>query len=129
MEDEKKPQRGGPALRFGYVLRGQAHTSSATWRPLADVYKCDEGWIVKLELAGVLPEDIQIFANARKLTVSGLRRDTVTEQGSSHYLMEISYNRFERTIELPVEFEAKHLFVDYRNGILLVRINIHIGSE
>lgn len=100
-----------------------------TWRPLADVYRVEEGWIVKFELAGVAAEDIHIFAHNRRLTVSGVRRDTVREQTCSHYLMEISYNRFERTIELPADFDSRHLLMEYRNGILLIRINTGAGTN
>lgn len=99
-----------------------AATAVAAWRPLADVYRTKTGWIVKFELAGVVPEDLHIYANERRLTVSGLRRDTVAEESCSHYLLEISYNRFERTVEIPCEFDASHLLVEYRNGILVVRI-------
>jgi HSP20 family molecular chaperone IbpA len=70
----------------------------------------------------VAPEDMHLYANDRRLTVSGVRRDSVVEDACSHYLMEISYNRFERTIEVPFDFDASHLMVEYRNGILLVRI-------
>jgi HSP20 family protein len=122
-EEAKKPERGGPAA-FRLVHRGSAQAGT-TWRPLADVFRCDESWIVKLELAGVSPEDIQILAAARKLTVTGVRRDTLDEKPLSHYLMEISYNRFERTIELPFDFDSRHLAVAYRNGILVVRIHIN----
>ena len=102
---------------------GGAHTAVATWRPLADVYRVQGGWMVKFELAGVTPEDMHIYANSRRLTVSGVRRDTVHETSRGHYLMEISYNRFERTIELPCEFDSSQLLVEYRNGILIVRIH------
>jgi HSP20 family molecular chaperone IbpA len=36
--------------------------------------------------------------------------------------MEISYNRFERTIHLPCDVEAARFSLEMRDGILLVRI-------
>jgi HSP20 family molecular chaperone IbpA len=36
--------------------------------------------------------------------------------------MEIAYNRFERTIELPCDVESARWTMDYRDGILLVRL-------
>jgi HSP20 family protein len=114
---------------LGHLQRTSAQCGSASWRPLADIYRVKDGWIVKFELAGVSPEDVHIYAHTRTLTVSGVRRDAVHEQACSHYLMEISYNRFERTVELPFEFDSRHLLVEYRNGILLVRISTNGGLE
>jgi HSP20 family molecular chaperone IbpA len=123
MGEEKKHRRpSSPLGMLGHLQRASASSGSATWRPLADIYKVRGGWIVKFELAGVAPEDVHIYAQKRRLTVSGVRRDMVHEETCSHYLMEISYNRFERNVELPFDFDAKNLLVEYRNGLLLVRI-------
>jgi len=47
----------------------------AVWAPAVDVYRVGEGWLLKFDLAGVRPEDIQLHAAGRKLTVSGRMRD------------------------------------------------------
>jgi HSP20 family molecular chaperone IbpA len=36
--------------------------------------------------------------------------------------MEISYSRFERTIELPAPLAAARLAIEHRHGLLLVRV-------
>jgi HSP20 family protein len=95
-------------------------TPMAPWRPPADVYRTSQGWLIKFELAGVRPEEIRLVAGGRKLTVSGVRRDVRVEEGQCSYSMEISYNRFERTLELPCEAESFHLRTDYRDGMLMV---------
>jgi HSP20 family molecular chaperone IbpA len=120
------PQRGRGT--WSGIHTAAAQMAASCWRPLADVYRTRGGWIAKFELAGVAPEDLHIYANNRRLTVSGVRRDTVSEQACSHYLMEISYNRFERTIEIPCDFDSSHLLVEYRNGILVVRIDSKEGA-
>jgi HSP20 family protein len=92
------------------------------WRPLADVYRCRSGWLLKFDLAGVRLSDVTVTVRDRLISVSGFRRDTVVEEGASYYSMEISYNRFERTIELPVNLEAAEIRLEARDGILLVRM-------
>jgi HSP20 family molecular chaperone IbpA len=37
--------------------------------------------------------------------------------------MEISYNRFRKSIELPVKLEEAEIRLDYKDGMLLIRIN------
>jgi HSP20 family protein len=92
----------------------------ADWRPAADVYATRCGWLVKFDLAGVRPQDIEVLARDGRLTVRGVRRDCTLEEGQRHYSLEISYNRFERTLDLPCNVEAAHITTDYRDGMLLV---------
>src|SRR5205807_3254442 len=75
----------------------------APWEPAADVYRTRHGWIVKFDLAGVRPDDIELTALGNTLSVRGVRRDHVREEGCCHYRMEIAYSRFERTLELPCD--------------------------
>ena len=52
---------------------------------------------MKFDLAGVRPEDVMVTVRGRRVSVSGVRRDLMVEEGCSYYSMEISYNRFERS--------------------------------
>ena len=93
------------------------------WQPAVDVYRSQHGWILKFELAGVRLEDIHVQVSTHAVTVTGVRRDCLLEEaGCRHYSMEISYCRFERTIELPDDLETAKFRLDYRDGILYVRI-------
>jgi HSP20 family protein len=96
----------------------------AQWQPAADVYRLAGNWLVKFDLAGVRPEDIKIRVSGRRLQVEGHRRDWLVgevPQGSA-YSMEISYSQFARTLELPCDLERAQITTDYRDGMLLVRI-------
>lgn len=107
---------------FLFRPSGGPDAAETAWRPRADMYRTEFGWLLKFELAGVPPEDIAVHAGGRKLTVTGIRRDFTPETICSHYLMEISYNRFERIVELPCEIDACRIEVEHRNGILIVRV-------
>jgi HSP20 family protein len=92
------------------------------WHPAVDIHRTPYGWLVKFELAGVQPEDIDLLAQGQRLTVRGLRRDCMTEEEHRCYLMEITYNHFERTVELPCNLDQADISTDYKHGLLLVRI-------
>lgn len=92
------------------------------WRPAADVYQTQTGWLVKLDLAGVRPQDITLTTEGNRLTVSGCRRDSLATQGCNYHRLEIAYSCFERTIELPSSLEAATVATEYRDGMLLVTI-------
>ncbi len=98
--------------------------TGTNWRPAADVYRTKDGWLLKFELAGVLMDDLSVMARGSALTVRGIRRDQTREEGCSQYSLEILYSRFERTVHLPCEIESGTLDIQYKNGILLVRVTI-----
>jgi HSP20 family protein len=94
----------------------------AAWQPPVDVYRNRGGWLLKFDLAGVRPEDIDVRVAGNRLTVQGTRRDSCKEEGCSYYRLEISYSHFERTIELPEEPDPERIHTEYRDGMLLVYI-------
>jgi len=100
----------------------------APWEPSADVYRTRDGWLLKFDLAGVRPEDVAVSVSGRRVTVSGVRRDTSVEEGCSYYAMEISYNRFERCLEMPVNLADARVTIEARDGLLLVRM-VTEGNE
>ena len=94
----------------------------ACWRPSVDIYKVQNAWLVKFDLAGVRKEDIQVTLDANRLIVRGIRRDLTIVDGQRAYSMEIDYNQFERVVELPVNVETARFASDYRDGMFLVSI-------
>lgn len=92
------------------------------WRPLADIYRTRDGWAVKLDLAGVCPEDVTVVTRGSQVYISGSRRDRIIEEGWNLYAMEIAYCHFERVIELPDELERAAISLECREGMLIVRL-------
>jgi HSP20 family protein len=94
----------------------------STWSPAADVYRGRNGWIVKFELAGVRPDDLELTVLGNRLTLRGVRRDYTTLEDCCYYQMEIAYCPFERSLTLPCDLERANVTSEYRDGMLLVRI-------
>ncbi len=94
------------------------------WRPPVDVYRTPKGWLLKFDLAGVRPEEVSLKVEGCRVTIRGVRRDWLTEEGCSYYRMEITYNHFERVVELPCDVEPASVATDYRHGMLLVHLNL-----
>ena len=96
--------------------------SGRLWNPAADVYRSKDGWIVKVDLAGVSVNDLEIEIDQSNLRVRGCRRDTFFKEGFSYHQMEITYSRFEKTIQFPCSIEAASLAHDYLDGFLIVHL-------
>src|SRR5262245_59628016 len=92
------------------------------WQPSVDVYRTPKGWLLKFDLAGVRPEDVSLEVHGRRLTLRGVRRDWAAEEGCNCYRMEISYNDFERSLELPCDLDQARIGTDFRYGMLLVHL-------
>src|SRR5262245_60062476 len=117
-EEKVLPETKPMSLFFISAEAGAA----LAWRPAADIYRTPEGWVVKLELAGVQEDDVNVVTSGSELFVSGVRRDRFVEEGWCHYSMEITYSHFERVIELPCDLDRASISIESHDGLLLVRL-------
>lgn len=114
-----------PGELFDRYLRANRQTSRPSgrlWNPAADVYRTHDGWIVKVDLAGIQSTEVEVTIDGSHLRISGLRRDSVCGEGVSHYQLEITYSRFEKIIEFPCSIEHASIERDYRDGLLILRL-------
>lgn len=105
-----------------FVQQAEAQRA-ADWHPATDVYRTPIGWLLKFELAGVQPEDIELTVHGRSVRVSGTRRDCCRGADCRQVRMEIAYNRFERQVELPDDLVYTQVETEFRHGMLLVSIH------
>ena len=96
--------------------------SGRLWNPSADVYRSSDGWIVKLDLAGVCSDELEIEISDHRLHIRGCRKDTFYREEFVYHQMEITYSRFEKTIEFPAPLEGASLVRDYRDGFLIIML-------
>jgi len=96
------------------------------WRPSVDIYENTQGWLIKIELAGVSSEDIDISIMGENLIIRGCRRDYTLQSGQKLYSMEIAYTRFQRVINIPCNcdcnIEKITMIKDFKDGMLLIRL-------
>jgi HSP20 family protein len=108
-------------FRMLHVAR-RVRPSARVWRPDADIYRTSDGWIVKVDLAGVSDDDLEIVVEGRTLKISGCRRDTFFGEGITYHQLEITYSRFEKTLQFPCSIEGASLLRDYRDGLLVLHL-------
>lgn len=107
-------------FHFLTATRG-SRPSGKLWYPAADVYNTPDGWIVKIELAGVSAEDLEIEIEGNTLYIAGTRRDKMCRRDNvSYHQMEITYSRFEKTLRFPDVIEGAKLEHDYTDGLLFI---------
>lgn len=107
---------------FQFVGSSKNVQSGRLWYPAADVYQTPEGWLVKVELAGVSPEDIEIDIQGNVLYIAGSRRDRSCGTGVSYQQMEITYSNFEKTLNFPSSIEGAVVEHNFENGLLIIHL-------
>lgn len=89
--------------------------------PAANVFADPAGYVLRMEVPGVPPEDLSIQAEGRTLTISGKREARSPENGSFHR-RERGAGEFRRSVQLPPDVDAAGAQASCKNGILTVRV-------
>src|SRR5437899_898303 len=98
------------------------------FQPCLDMYETDTALVVKMELAGVRPNrlNISLSGDDRLLTISGERTEPQEEHRDRIrcYHLEIYFGAFEREIMLPagVPFDRDNISATYKDGFLLISL-------
>jgi len=111
-----------------FVTRSAAggHDASARahWVPNTDVYATDDGLVVKVELAGMRSEHLEITVEGNRLRISGSRPDGCRAAKCSFLVMEINYGPFESVLELPPGYDLSQAKAAYLNGFLRIDVPV-----
>jgi HSP20 family protein len=107
-----------------FVTRSVAGQGSAKahWVPNTDVYSTDNGLVVKVELAGMRNDNLEITVVGNRLRISGNRPDGCRAPKCSFLVMEINYGPFESVLELPPGYDLSQAKAAYLNGFLRIDV-------
>jgi HSP20 family protein len=98
-------------------------THASAWVPPTDIVAQGEDVLIRIELAGVAPEDVNLTFSHGILTVSGSRL-TGLEDGEpvSFYVRERFYGEFRRSFTLPEGTVASSISAEFADGLVEVRV-------
>jgi HSP20 family protein len=92
------------------------------WAPNMDVSETKEAFVVKMEVPGMEPGDIQVALQENMLTVKGEKRQEKEEKEERYHRVERNYGAFTRTVKLPVTVDASKVAASFKNGLLMVTL-------
>lgn len=84
----------------------------------------DGNLIVRADLPGVDPKDVEVTASGETLTLKGKRETKMEKSGRDYFHREVSYGSFERSISLPKGVKAEEIKATYKNGVLELTIPV-----
>jgi len=93
-----------------------------SWLPAIDVFDAKEAVVLKAELPGMDPDDIQIEVEDNVLTLKGERRFEEEVDEERYYRVERRYGSFQRSLALPQGMQAAAISASYEDGVLTVTV-------
>ncbi|MGC8658738.1 MAG: Hsp20/alpha crystallin family protein [Desulfomonilaceae bacterium] len=101
-------------LPSGYFAKG--------FMPALDVSETDENVLVKAELPGVDPKEIEVNISGQTLTIKGEKKEDREEKTESLHRIERSYGSFYRAINLPCEVNEEKIEATFKDGVLNLKM-------
>jgi len=110
---------GGWMLPFP---RRQFEAENLMLTPTVDVIRRGEDMLIRAELPGVKPGDLDISVTENLLTLKGERREEHETKDEDYYVRETSWGTFERTLRLPEGADVDHIGAEFADGVLEITV-------
>jgi HSP20 family protein len=105
--------------RSGGQQRGQG---VAEWAPAIDAVQKDDDLVVRAELPGAKPEDVEVTVHQGVLTISGKREEQREEERGEYLVRERRSGSFRRSLQLPEGIDENSIRARFDNGVLEVTV-------
>lgn len=108
--------------QFDRVLNDLTSTDSAqpahaAWTPAIELKDADDAFTLRVQLPGVVAEDLDIQVSQNAVAIAGEYRQEA-EQSDSIVRSEFRYGKFHRLVRLPAVVQNDHVQAEYKDGIL-----------
>jgi HSP20 family protein len=91
------------------------------WVPHTDVFVNQAGeFVIKVELAALRREDLELKVQDHCLEIVGRRPDTDRSNESEYLVTEIDCGPFRRVVDVPASYDINSAVAEYQNGVLRV---------
>ena len=97
-------------------------THMSAWVPTTDIFARGEDLVIRVELAGVMPGDVDVALSNGVLTICGERVSELDDEEVSYYVRERFYGIFRRTITLPEGIDESKISAAFKNGMLQIAV-------
>ena len=99
---------------------GEEAPAVGAWAPDVDVTETKETLILRAEVPGVEPGDLQVTLENGVLTLRGEKRQETEKKEERLYRSERRYGSFARSLRLAATVDASRVTATFKNGVLTV---------
>ena len=90
--------------------------------PTIDIAEGEDAVVVRAEVPGCKPEDIDISVYGNKLTISGEKKQEQEKKEKGYYHRESAYGSFRRELSLPTDIDQSKIEATCKEGVLSVKL-------
>ncbi len=116
---EKEPESKGEKEKLDMSEKGWLKPEGQL---IVDLYETNSDLVLEAPIAGVKPNDLEIFIEKDLLTIKGKRESSGGDEKRNYFYGECYWGPFSREIILPVEVDNVRAKAEVDNGILTIRI-------
>jgi HSP20 family protein len=107
---------------FGLAAPAAGASAGAVGMPRLDVHETDKEVCIAVEVPGVQPSDLDVRLDGDIVTISGEKKNERSTEEKNYHVMERSFGRFTRSVQLPFEPQAEQVQADFKDGVLTLRV-------
>jgi HSP20 family protein len=89
-----------------------------SWAPSVDIYEQEGNLVLKAELPGIDPKDVDVRVENNVLTLRGERKLDTEVKKESYHRVERSYGAFSRSFTLPNVVDTDKIRAEFKDGVL-----------
>ena len=108
--------------QFNRLVDQVWNSRQESWLPAVDVFDRKDAVVLKAELAGMDPDDIEIEVEDNVLTIKGERKFEEKVEDERYYRVERRFGSFQRSLALPQGVKPDEIQAGYEDGILTVTV-------
>lgn len=112
-------------LRSPWPEDASGQPFAGTWLPSVDISETENEIVLRAEVPGINPDDIDITVSGDRLIISGEKSEEREEKEEHYYHCERRFGSFERSIELPSTADLEKVSADHANGVLTIHVPKH----
>lgn len=101
--------------------RPTARPFAAAHMPAIESFVESGNFVVRADLPGIDPKDVEITVSGNLLQIRGHRESASESRERDYYHREVRYGEFERSIQLPDGITGGDVKASYKSGILELR--------
>ena len=99
-------------------MSGETEVSTRSWAPPVDIYETEDAIVLKAELPGIDPKDVEVRVEDNTLYLKGERNFEKDVKEQNYHRVERSYGSFARSFSLPNSISAEKVKAEYKDGLL-----------
>jgi len=103
---------------FPALTDDESRVVGSHWSPAVDIKEEDERFVIRADIPGVAPEDIEISMEEGVLTIKGERKHESEEEKEGYHRIEREHGTFMRRFTLPKNVDAEQIAATSKDGVV-----------